>query len=165
MDRKDLMKVILQGEAAFLLMAFAFYLVVRNLSTIYGWIVFLAWLTFAMYVVEAAAKLFKVQKRFAALVGVITAILLLIGLGISIFYLIQSIIPPLTRSIENLVTYLPKLQETVGEWAQRSDVLTRVLNEISSELQSLVGAETVKNVLLTIGRFVTQSGGSLFKLH
>jgi len=164
MDRKDLMKVILQGEAAFLLMAFAFYLVVRNLSTIYGWIVFLAWLTFAMYVVEAAAKLFKVQKRFAALVGVITAILLLIGLGISIFYLIQSIIPPLTRSIENLVTYLPKLQETVGEWAQRSDVLTRVLNEISSELQSLVGAETVKNVLLTIGRFVTQSGGSLFQI-
>jgi len=63
MDRKDLMKVILQGEAAFLLMAFAFYLVVRNLSTIYGWIVFLAWLTFAMYVVEAAARLFKVQKR------------------------------------------------------------------------------------------------------
>jgi len=39
----------------------------------------------AMYVVEAAARLFKVQKRFAALVGVITAILLLIGLGISIF--------------------------------------------------------------------------------
>jgi len=107
-------------------MAFAFYLVVRNLSTIYGWIVFLAWLTFAMYVVEAAARLFKVQKR--------TAILLLIGLGISIFYLIQSIIPPLTKSIENL--------ETVGEWAQRSDVLTRVLDEISSELQSLVGAET-----------------------
>jgi len=62
MDRKNLMKVILQGEAAFLLMAFAFYLVVRNLSTIYGWIVFLAWLTFAMYVVEAAARLFKVQK-------------------------------------------------------------------------------------------------------
>jgi len=78
-----------------------------------------------MYVVEAAARLFKVQKRFAALVGVITAILLLIGLGISIFYLIQSIIPPLTKSIENLVAYLPKLQETVGEWAQRSDVLTR----------------------------------------
>ncbi|HAR40013.1 MAG TPA: AI-2E family transporter [Coprothermobacter sp.] len=164
MDRKNLMRVILQGEAAFLLMAFAFYLVVRNLSTIYGWIVFLAWLTFAMYVVEAAAKLFKVQKRFSALVGVITAILLLIGLGISIFYLIQSIIPPLTRSIDNLVTYLPKLQETVGEWAQRSDVLTRVLNEISSELQSLVGAETVKNVLLSVGRFVTQSGGSLFQI-
>jgi len=96
---------------------------------------------------------------------VITAILLLIGLGISIFYLIQSIIPPLTKSIENLVAYLPKLQETVGEWAQRSDVLTRVLDEISSELQSLVGAETVKNVLLTVGRFVTSSGGSLFKLH
>jgi len=165
MDRKDLMKVILQGEAAFLLMAFAFYLVVRNLSTIYGWIVFLAWLTFAMYVVEAAAKLFKVQKRFAALVGVITAILLLIGLGISIFYLIQSIIPPLTRSIENLVTYLPKLQETVGEWAQRSDVLTRVLNEISSELQSLVGAETVKNVLLTIGRLSLNLVAAFFKLH
>ena len=164
MDRKNLMKVILQGEAAFLLMAFAFYLVVRNLSTIYGWIVFLAWLTFAMYVVEAAARLFKVQKRFAALVGVITAILLLIGLGISIFYLIQSIIPPLTKSIENLVAYLPKLQETVGEWAQRSDVLTRVLDEISSELQSLVGAETVKNVLLTVGRFVTSSGGSLFQI-
>jgi len=85
MDRKNLMKVILQGEAAFLLMAFAFYLVVRNLSTIYGWIVFLAWLTFAMYVVEAAARLFKVQKRFAALVGVITAILLLIGLGYPFF--------------------------------------------------------------------------------
>jgi len=164
MDRKNLMKVILQGEAAFLLMAFAFYLVVRNLSTIYGWIVFLAWLTFAMYVVEAAARLFKVQKRFAALVGMITAILLLIGLGISIFYLIQSIIPPLTKSIENLVAYLPKLQETVGEWAQRSDVLTRVLDEISSELQSLVGAETVKNVLLTVGRFVTSSGGSLFQI-
>jgi len=56
-------------RSSFLLMAFAFYLVVRNLSTIYGWIVFLAWLTFAMYVVEAAARLFKVQKRFAALVG------------------------------------------------------------------------------------------------
>jgi len=47
------------------------------------------------------------------------------------FYLIQSIIPPLTKSIENLVAYLPKLQETVGEWAQRSDVLTRVLDYLT----------------------------------
>ncbi|HHY43598.1 MAG TPA: AI-2E family transporter [Coprothermobacter sp.] len=164
MDRKDLMRVILQAEAAFLLMAFAFYLVIRNLSTVYGWVTFLAWLVFAMYVVEAVAKLFKVQKRFAGLVGVITAILLLLGVGLSIYYLIQSVIPPLVKSIESFIAYMPKLQETLGEWAQRSDVLMWVFDQITTEVQSWVGAETVRNVLFTIGRFVTSSGGSLFQI-
>ncbi|WP_018963091.1 AI-2E family transporter [Coprothermobacter platensis] len=164
MDKKELMWIIVAAEGIFFAMAFVFYLLTKNFAAFYNWVTFFAWLIFAMYVVEAVAKLLRVPKRFAALVGVITAIVLLAALGLSIFYLIQSTIPPLVKGIENLVSSVPAWEQRFKEWSQRSEALAWLFNTITKETQSWAGQQTIGNIVQTVGKFLTSSGGSLAQI-
>jgi predicted PurR-regulated permease PerM len=164
MVRKDILWIIVVAEVLFFAIAFVFFLITRNFATFYSWVTFFAWLIFAMYVVEAVATLLRVQKRFAALVGVITAIVLLLALGLSIYYLVQSTVPGLIKSIENIVISLPEWVARLKQLSQGSQSLSWLLNTVTAQVQSWISTQTVGNVLQTIGRFLTSSGGSLAQI-